>query len=420
MPCGDKVGVPTQAVGVSVRGGGNGRSGALIYRANPDYHFVPFDRLSAEEAVALVDLRRDPNYCGVLQPRTATGLTTKAVCSETARLFDLLQEPGQLPPYISEDPDSTLAVARLLSDGILQIKQASDWVCGPAVCTRVHSNANPNFAAAPPKPGSLASLSLRAIQHAAALETTDANELASYLFRYNSIPLTPQWLRRIPDRSALENCLQITVGGRCRSQLDWNWEPVPAKTDRDPWIAWTSRTIPQPPKELRTYKLYLSPHPAHIGAAFPAYLDAITRAGAFHFKIGSNIRGQLRPDKLVGYFSHYDSLLQCSEIVGKQLSGCPAQGVPFSAELGYGALLSWGSDPLEEEMVPDWLKRQSWRESICLRLGSFLAVAKREKTVAIAPWRFALERLRSDGIDVDTWSLASAAQPAEIVEGISQ
>jgi hypothetical protein len=409
MSFGDEVGVPTDAVVMSVRGSGNGGPRALIYRAHPDYHFVSFDRLSAREANALADLRRDPNYCGVLQPDPATGLTIKAVCPETARLFELLQEPGPLPPYISDDPDSALAIARLISDGILQIKQDSEWICGPAVHP-TDEDAFPDFFVSR---GVVASLSLRAIQHAAALATADAQELASSLFRYNSLPLTSEWLRRIPDRGALERYLQIQTGGQCRAQLDSNWVPVEAKTDRDPWLAWTSCTVPRPPKNWRTYKLYISPHPAHIGSVFPACLDAITRASAFHWKIGSNIGGLLRPDKLVAYFSHHDALLRCSEIIGKQLTGCPAQGVPLTAELGYGALLSWGSDPLEEEMVPDWLKRQSWRQSICLRLGSFLAVAKREKMAAIPPWRFAMERLHADGIDVDTWTLSSAAQPAE-------
>ena len=390
------------------------------FRANPDYEFALLDQLSAEEQQPLSALRGDANFYGLIRPRLATGLTTKAASREIAELFRILQEPGPLPQFILSELDSELTIRRLVLDGILQLAQGSESICGPAVCDE--------DALTPTEEGArlLARLSLQAINHAASIVSAGATELSDRLYRYNTVPLTPQWLRRIPDGPALEQYLQIQVGGRCRRILDKDWTRVSPQSKRkaeqkaepNPWLSWDSRTVPAQKPDSVGYKLYLSPLATHLREAFRVSIPAITAAGAHHFKIGSNVRGVLRPDKMVAYFPDRSALEEAAHRIAKELSGCPAQGVPFTTELDAGALLSWASDPPMEADVPAWLQKQSWRQWICYRLGSALAVAKREKSPAMPAWRFALERVRLEGVDVSTWiptSTSWQSEPAAVV-----
>lgn len=371
------------------------------FRANPDYEFVRLDQLPAPEQELLSALRGDPNFFGLIRHRLAAGLTAKAVCRETADLFKLLQEPGPLPGSVAGESELETTLNLLVCDGVLQIARGLEWVCGPAAFDA------DQLPALEENRQALCALSLQAIHHAASLETADSADLSYHLYRYNTLPLTPQWLRRIPHGAALEEYLQIQVGGGCRRDLDQDWARVPPEAERDAWLAWNSRMVPAMRNGSIGYKLYLSPLPAHMQVAFRVWLPAITAAGAHHFKIGSNVRGLLRPDKMVAYFDQWPRLEEAACSIAKELSGCPSQGVPFTTELDSGALISWGSDPPPETTVPEWLRRQSWRQWICYRLGSALAVAKREKSARIPNWRFALERLRLEGVDITTWAPVS-------------
>ena len=374
-------------------------------RANPDFEIVLLEQLPAGQQDSLSALRADPSFYGVVRSRTASGLSTKSVTHDTAALLAALKEPGRLPDDAVGDSSAELAVTQLIWDGVLQLKQGEKWICGPDACRFIASDSVKERDA-------LADLSLQALQHAAALQTGATAELSGILYRYNTIPLTPQWLRRIPDQNTLREYLQIQPGGRNRRDLDVAWTQVSTADKHAAWLIWVSRTVAVDPHRV-AYKLYLSPLPAQLRDAFRVWLPAITAAGAFHFKLGSNVRGLLRPDKMVAYFNDRAALDEAGKRISRDLAGCPAQGVPFTAEFGCDGLLSWGIDPPAEIAVPAWLRQQSWRQWICNRLGAALAVAKHYQSQAVPAWRFALERLRLDGIDVTSWAAAHAARQME-------
>jgi hypothetical protein len=383
---------------------------ASTLRVNPEYELVRLEQLSAEQQQPLSALRQDPSFHGVLRSRSATGLSTKAVSCDTAALLDALTKPGRLPANAVSDSGAELAITQLLWDGVLQVARGAEWICGPAACSPVASL--PSEAR-----GALADLSLQALQHAAALGAGNALELSGHLYRYNTLPLTPQWVRRIPDHNAVEEYLQIQAEGSNRRELDRDWVRISPAAEQSVWLAWNSRAISLR-TDITTYKLYLSPLPCRLREAFRVWLSAVTAAGAFHFKLGSNVRGLLRPDKMVAYFGDRDALEEAAGLIVKELSGCPAQGVPFTAELNCGALMSWGSDPPLEEAMPPWLRRQSWRQWVCNRLGSAMAVAKHYPSDAMPSWRFALERLRLDGVNVSNWAPESTEWQLEpLAEG---
>jgi len=365
-----------------------------ILRANPQFELVLLEQLPAEQREPLSALRNDPSFCGVVRSRTAPGLTVKAASHDTAALLKSLKEPGRLPDTALRGSGAELAITQMVWDGVLQIARGAEWICGPAACSLATTSAPIE------QQGALGTLSLQAIQDAAALRANSAMQLYGILYRYNTLPLAPQWVRRIPSRAALEAYLHIGAAGRSELNSAWTYAFPGAK--KGPWLAWISRTAVWR-RHTRTYKLYLSPLPVHLREAFRVWLTAITAAGAFHFKLGSDVRGLLRPDKMVAYFTDRAALQKAADLIAKELSGCPAQGVPFTAELDCGALMSWGVDPPLEEAVPAWLRQQSWRQWVCNRLGSALAVAKQYESTAIPCWRFALERLRLDGVDVENW-----------------
>jgi len=115
--------------------------------------------------------------------------------------------------------------------------------------------------------------------------------------------------------------------------------------------------------------------------------------------------GMLRPDKLVAYFTTRELLDDAAGFLRRELAGCDAHGVPFSAGLDDSGLLSWGVDPPDDERVLRWLGRDSWRIWLARRLGAALSIARAARTAdAVEPWRFAIERARRHGIDVETWT----------------
>ena len=70
-----------------------------LFRANPLYALVLYDRLPAEERRALADVAKAPGFYGLLRPREGCGLGVKSVDRETALLFLTLHEPALLPAY---------------------------------------------------------------------------------------------------------------------------------------------------------------------------------------------------------------------------------------------------------------------------------------------------------------------------------
>src|SRR5215207_7592756 len=96
------------------------------FRANPSFELVLFDRLEPGERETLAELRKDPDFYGILRPRSGqtAALGVKSVDRETALLFLTLREPGPLPSYMKTmlGDGALRTVARLVADGILEVE----------------------------------------------------------------------------------------------------------------------------------------------------------------------------------------------------------------------------------------------------------------------------------------------------------
>jgi hypothetical protein len=370
-----------------------------LLRANPLYDLVLFDRLTVEERRALADLAKAPGFYGILRPRDGSGLGVKSLDRDTALLFLTLREPGPLPAYVRAalGEGASRTVSRLVADGVLEIERGEGFVSGAAAASFLQQGGSREGS------GRLAELSRAALRYGQALAIEDSNLLSWRLYTYNHRPLTPQWKRLLPSAEAVEKHLGIAAGGTLYRVLDRSW----MSTRSSPWLSWRSRAVERSENaQGPTWKLYVSPLPEALAGGFAAVLDAFTAGRATHFKIGANAAGLLRPDKIVAYFPSFERLAEAAEVVKRRLDGVAAQGVPFTSEIGGDGLVSWGVDPGKDEA---WEEGESWRLWLTNRLARALLSARNTPAEGIEPWRFAVDRLRLEGVDTETWTPGALA-----------
>ena len=411
-------------------------------RANPLYELVLADCLPEAERRRLPALGDEPGLYGLLRPREPGSshlLPPRSVDRDTALLLLTLREPSPLPAYVAEvfGEAGLEAVVRLVADGALEIVSGGRFVSGPVALGLLVATAGErqeiDIAG-----GHLQELSIAAVRYGQALELDRPGPLASRLYAYNRSPLTPEWQRRFAAAGGVEGLLGIAPGGRSRRALEAGWMVLPGggekslRAEGDPesgWLRWRPRQDRRSDRSGRgsagapgaTYKLYVSPRPEALADTFAALLASFEgRTGGWpaQLKVADDAVGLLRPDKIVAHFATFESLAEGAAALAGRLDGLPVQGVPFTAELGAGGLLSWGVDPPPAKAAGRG-RPESWRAWIADRLARGLLAGQRALSSAAAPapaapeaasgtilepWRFALERLRLEGVDVDSWT----------------
>ena len=352
----------------------------MRFRASPHIELKRLGELAPDQAEAFRELERDADFYGLFVPRPPLATTVKSVTRQTAELFLALTEPSRLDTALLRDE----SVIDLVLDGILEIERGDGFVAGADALPLV-GNVDQSIAD---------SISRDALLHAQDLETSEIEALASALYHYNRIPLSPFWRARFPNAAA--------VLAHLGANLDREWK---ASEFGKTWLSWSRRTSIKRDAAGVTFKLYVSPRPEHIRDAFAVLARVLSASPAFAFKIGNSAAGLLRPDKLVAYFMTREELFEAAGELRRELAGCDAQGVPFTAPFDEDGLLSWGIDPPESERALRWLGRNSWRSWLTQRLAAAIAVAKSAcRADAVEPWRFAIERARRHGVEIETWT----------------
>lgn len=372
-----------------------------IFRANPQYELVLFDRLPPEQKALLADLQEDSDLYGILRPKEQAGLGLKSVCRDTALLYLTLDKPGALPAYVRTmfAERCNQAIAELVLDRVLGIDKDGLFVSGSDAYELLYETRQP----VEPQ-GFNSTLSMQALQYAQALEVHDVSKLSARMYFYNRVPASPDWMRRFPTPDFVGEYLGVDEHGWNRRLLRQNWSPVVLSPPYSGWRMWRSSRKSNHNEELRTtYKLYVSPTCDAIKDAFQSTLQILTEVEAPRFKIGHDVYGLLRPDKIVAYFWSFGHLMQTAERLQRKLAGIPAQGVPFTATIMDDGLLSWGMDPPRDQQALTWMERESWRLWITNRLATALLSARAAKSGAREPWQFALDRLRLEGVNTDSW-----------------
>ena len=348
-------------------------------RTSPRFELKRLDELSPEQRAPFEELTRDDAFYGLLIPRPPATGTIKAVDRETAAMLTALATPSPVEELAGD-------VVDLVLDGVLEIEHDGDFVCGADALPILGHEA-----------ASGEGLSFDALRYAEDLATDDTDTLTRALYLYNRIPMSRFWTARFPDRQAV-----LAHLGDAATTSAWRILPPAQAND---WINFHALDRRTYRRGAATYKLYVSPRPENIRDAFEAVVRVLAGRDV-DFKLGSDAGGLLRPDKMVAYFGTREELDDVAAALRARLAGCPAHGVPFTAEIGGDGLLSWGLDPPESERALSWLGRESWRLWLATKLGAAIAFAKTSSRGTIEPWRFAVERVRRLGVDVERWTPA--------------
>jgi len=353
----------------------------------------------------------DDDLYGILRPRPGSALEPRTVSSDTALLFMTLAEPAALPRYVLArlDDDTERTIGRLVLDGVLEVEHAGAFFSaadagGLLVTGRSRGGR-----------GRIGELSEAALRYGQELTELPPGLLARRLYGYGTRPLSPQLRRKLAGEAAIAAASGLLPGGPADAPLAMGWtESTQTESEHPHWRHWRARRTDDAggTTDGSMYKLYVSPALDALPEAVAAVAETLGAShGASAFKLGRTLHGLCRPDKLVAYFDRLDDLRAGASLLRERLAGSPAQGVPFTAAVTDDGLLSWGADP------PLMLRegRTSWRAWVVERLAEQLAHAVRTRTERadgdLAPWRFALERLRLSGLDTDSWIPASGMWP---------
>lgn len=370
------------------------------FRAGAAYELIVFDRLPPAEQRLLTELRADPDFYGVLRPRAGTGRTIKAVGKGTALLWLTLQSPGPLPFFVfgNDSNDAVSGIPELLLDGVIEVEENGRFLTGGEAAELI---ARRRRSVSQGSPGRLALLSNAALRYGESLLLDDPTQLAGRLYGFGRQPVTPRWTRLLADGQAVLSFLGAGMGTDLRRRLDSSWRE--ANDGRMPgWIIWSNRARRKPEAGAQC-KLYVSPAVSAMPQIFPVVLE-VASAHVSHFKIGSDAAGLLRPDKMVLYFPNQERLFAIASELATMLKGAASHGVPFSAEITSDGLLSWGMDPPQSGRILPWQEPESWRLWVVRRLAAAMIAVQADSPSSIVPSEFALERLRYEGVDVDTWT----------------
>src|SRR6185436_9727256 len=203
--------------------------------------------------------------------------------------------------------------------------------------------------------GGVQQLSINALQYGAALSLADPFELSLRLYNYHRLPITSRWRDAFPNRKAVAERLGVRSGGKYATFISDHWHEVgdadnddqrTSDTEHAGWLSWVTRhRRGSSAATPTTHKLYVSPMPQFVDNVFAVTLRALTDTRTLQLKVGADVEGLLRPDKIVAYFASLDDLRSAADGLAPRLQGCPAHGVPFTASLDDDGLLSWGVDP---------------------------------------------------------------------------
>jgi len=234
----------------------------------------------------------------------------------------------------------------------------------------------------PPPDGRLARLTAIAVSRAAALSAmVGADEVSAVLYRAGGTAVDPGQDPRLPrllcDRAAVSVRAETKGYERSRSEH---------------WDGWTAAGADA---DDLVHKIYVSPTVAALPAALPLVFAVAVDRAVPSWKVGADGAGIHRPDKIVLYLPTSEEADEVAAALSAALANVPAQGVPFTGQVGGSGIVSRGQD----------FGRQSWRAAVCTSVGRAL-LARREVLGSEAPAEQvateALEALAAD-IDVVTW-----------------
>jgi hypothetical protein len=293
------------------------------------------------------------------------------------------------------------AIIRLVLESVLEISfgQGEAFVCASKAAPLLVDQRNHRSST------KISEISEEAIAYADSLPNFDIEALSARLYFYNRRPPTPSWHHRLPASEALDRFLRITSPSRTFKAMSRDWALVPSAPRTSGWKIWKAKRQAQSTsRDQPTYKLYVSPEPADLPEAFGAVVDVLAGSRASTFKVGSDLFGVLRPDKLVVYFDSFDDLRYSAEKMTSFHEHWSSHGVPFTAQIGDTPFLSWGIDPPRGISTARLGLSESWRLWIVTRIATGLISARQDGVHGDETRPFLRKLLENEGVDFHTWA----------------
>ena len=368
-----------------------------IFRFNPAYQLVPVRSLDERDKTRFGLNEFDPEYADVLVP-AISGLSVKAVNRETADLLMGLRLAGPLPPAARQSfAECPEILARLVLDSVLEILSGEQFISGVGASEAVTL---PAFE--PIAPTLIGRLSSQALEYGEALPLGHAPALSARLYFYNRFPASPTLMRRLGSEQAVRRYLNLAPRTATGALLSSEWTELVVSGGSNGWLSWRHRSHE---RVHCRYKMYVNVDIVDLPATLTAVLRVATELGVPSFKIGADLFGLLRPDKLILYLDSLDRVAELAKRLSPALGGARVQGTPFSAAIDPAGLLSWGMDPPRHERLSTW-QGTSWRRWITDRLAIALLAAKTagSQRPKQKPRCYAVQRLHLEGVDTRTWT----------------
>ncbi|MFF2287221.1 hypothetical protein [Peribacillus butanolivorans] len=371
-----------------------------VFRSNPNYGVAMLEQLPPQIKQLFPHLENEQNHYAILYPLNSFQLDLKSICKNTELLFYSLQQPSILPSSLKLMFGDNLpeSIAKMVLDGILEIQNNGSFISGTAAYPLLYESIfEEEMDSLIPR------LSIDALKYADSLEGADYNTLISRMYFYNRIPNSPEWKKIYPSSDSVLKTLGLEEGESFQSRFDQKWSYHKQKPIQSGWLSFSAKKKQaSQTKNQSKFKLYISPFPEPrlIQEVFQATTDVLGDMDVQNFKIGQDVIGLLRPDKMVAYFSNFEDCEEAALRIRQKINGTPAHGVPFTADFSNDGLLSWGMDPPTNTL--QW-GRSSWRLWIVSQLATSLLETKLYRATNVKPWKYALERLQTIGIDPSTW-----------------
>ncbi len=341
-----------------------------------------------------VRLRRRPGYevvggdgdGAVVIPRSPSpGERPKAISPDTKELLIRIEGGEWAATDIGLSGEDAL---RLVLEDLLEVDCDGGYISGVAYADQL-----PNFVTGTDR---TAHLSHAALSACAAAKFANAGTNASFLYLFNTAPANAARRESLCSAERIRRYLGLRdIAPSLRGYSDNTPEDSPLKK----WWYWRSQS--QEIARARGsggHKLYVSPEIGSLTEAFPVILETLASMRTPAFKVGCDMFGLLRPDKVVAYFGTLEHLLETAFRLAERLSGCRAQGVPFTcAVTDNDGLLSRGYDPPSSSATG----ARSWRGWVAQMAGQWLRQA--QVGGAVEPEKYVLARFVSNSVDVNSW-----------------
>lgn len=245
-------------------------------------------------------------------------------------------------------------------------------------------------------------LSRDAVLYALKLGGSDPAVLTWQLYYFNRLPITAKLRKEIGERHAFHRFLGFGDETQ-ETPVNKHWRATFSGPDKSGWLVF------QPIKPLNrnqyasTYKLYVSPQVDDVPTVLKHLVGNFTSDNIRQFKVGCDLAGLTRPDKIVAYFSSFEELEQVAQKLSTFLNGFKPHGVPFSCDISGSGILSWGLDPPKYSGARV-NETQSWRFWIARTIAAAMVEEGKANESEERSLHSIYEKIRLAGVNTDTWA----------------